>query len=399
MSVFEAMPDGGAPNRKGSEPQVGNLTQSQSPAADLVPPALQHYPETLVPDEFAAPAPSDSEATDVSVGAAVGGASAYEGFGRTEPTWPDVDRRKHLDTFADAEPNSLADVPPPKVHQSMPRRTVVRWSSIAFGAILAALLIIGGLWVATGGRYYIMTTPSMSPALPVGALVLTKPFAQADVQKGTIIAFVAPTGKYRMYTHRVIGIDPAGYRTKGDASMDADGWIVPFTNVRGVVVSVLPGVGWLVRALPWLLLGLLIAIGLAAFVPWRWGVFMPIVAMVIVLSVPLLILKPLVRGELVQTRPGPDAVVARVVNTGLLPLKFTATGIDAVHVAPGHWSDLRLPVPKVTGQYGIDAKVDLGLLGWVLLGLLCALPLLIGGTIALREWRKERAGTLVVPMS
>ena len=272
-------------------------------------------------------------------------------------TWPDVDRRRSADLEAPPDSRPVTDAPPPQVQHELPRRTIVRWSSIAFGVILASLLVVGGLWVATGGRYYIVTTPSMSPALPVGSLVLTKTFTQADVQKGTIIAFVPPTGKYRMFTHRVIGVDPAGYLTKGDASMNADPWgVVPFANVRGIVVSVLPGVGWLVRALPWLLLGLLIAIGLAAFVPWRWGVFMPIVAMVIVLSVPLLILKPLVRGELVQTKQTNDAVVARVVNTGLLPLKFTATGIDGVHVAPGHWTDLQLPVPKVTGKYGIDAN-------------------------------------------
>lgn len=391
------------------DPEQDSSAPAQLPhdPSQLVPPSLQQYPDTLVPQEFEAP--SDEP---VPVAAGVGVAAAASTVAASTVAAPVAHNRRATDaepTWSDGEsllPPATQTEPPAKSlgrptvspGDGFPRRTLVRLSAIAFGVLLAVLLAIGGLWVATGGRYYIMTTPSMSPALPVGSLVLTKPYKAAEVTKGTIIAFAPPIGPYRTYTHRVIDVQPDGYLTKGDAVMHPDNWgVVPFANVHGIVVAVLPGVGWLVRALPWLLLGLLIAIGLAAFVPWRWGVFMPIVAMVIVLTVPLLVLKPLVRGELVETAQDQTKVTARVVNTGLLPLKFAASGIEPVHVAPGHWTDLHLPVPKETGKYGIKATVDLGLTGWIILGLLCLLPLFIGLTIALREWRKERTGALVLP--
>jgi hypothetical protein len=282
----------------------------------------------------------------------------------------------------------------------VPKRRIVRISTIAFGVVLTILLALGGIWLVSGGKYYIVSTPSMSPQLPVGALVLTRPFTKDQVAVGTIISFQPPTGDARIYTHRVIAVTPLGYGTKGDAERLSDPWgVVPFANVKGVVVQSLPGIGWLVRALPWLLVGLLLVIGLAAIVPWRWGVFLPIVGAVVVISIPLIALRPLVRGELIDSRTGTTTITARVVNTGLLPLKFTPKGRPGVHVAAGHWTDLKVPRPSKAGRFDITARVDLSLLGWVILALLCALPLILGIAVALREWRKDKAGRLVIPSS
>jgi signal peptidase I len=278
-----------------------------------------------------------------------------------------------------------------------PKRSVVQVSTIIFGVVLALLLAFGGIWIATGGKYYIMSTPSMSPALPVGALVLTQPYTASKVAVGTVIVFQPPDPKKRTYTHRVIAITPLGYKTKGDAEMGPDNWTIPFANVKGVVVQSLPGVGWLLRALPWLLVGLLLVIGLAAMVPWRWGVFMPLIAVVIVVTIPLIVLKPLVRGQLVETSTGGPTIVARVVNTGLLPLKFTPAGQPGVHIAAGHWYDFKWPQSTKAQQFNIHARVDLTLTGWIILGLLCLLPLFLAIGVSIREWRKEKNGTLVLP--
>jgi signal peptidase I len=290
------------------------------------------------------------------------------------------------------------DLPPTTTELAAgPKRKIVRVSTIIFGIVLAALLAFGGIWLATGGKYYIMSTPSMSPALPVGALVLTQPFTPAKVVVGTVIVFQPPDPVQRTFTHRVIAITPLGYKTKGDAEMGPDAWTIPFENVKGVVVQSLPGVGWLLRALPWLLVGLLLVIGLAAMVPWRWGVFMPLLAVVIVVTIPLIVLKPLVRGQLVEKADGSTTITARVVNTGLLPLKFEPVGQPGVHVAAGHWYDFTFPKTDKAQQFNIHARVDLTLAGWIILGLLCLLPLFLAIGVSVREWRKEKNGTLVIP--
>jgi signal peptidase I len=293
----------------------------------------------------------------------------------------------------------ITDEPVPTTTQlaAGPKRAVVRISTIIFGVVLALLLAFGGIWLATGGKYYIMSTPSMSPALPVGALVLTQPYSQAKVAVGTIIVFQPPDKTVRTYTHRVIAITPLGYKTKGDAEMQTDAWTIPFANVKGIVVQSLPGIGWLLRALPWLLIGLLLVIALAALVPWRWGVFTPLLAVVIVILIPLIVLKPLVRGQLVEKVDGVKFVTARVVNTGLLPLKFTPVGHPGVHIAAGHWYDFKFPQGQKAQQFSINARVDLTLTGWIILGLLCLLPLFLAIGVTIREWRKEKNGTLVLP--
>jgi hypothetical protein len=146
-----------------------------------------------------------------------------------------------------------------------------------------------------------------------------------------------------------------------------------------------------------LLVGLLLVIGLAAMVPWRWGVFMPLIAVVIVVAIPLIVLRPLVRGDFVEKKTGTATITARVVNTGLLPLKFEPKGQPGVHVAPGHWVDLKFPRTDKNQYFDIKARVDLSLLGWLILGFLCALPLLLAIGVSIREWRKEKNGTLVIP--
>jgi len=279
-----------------------------------------------------------------------------------------------------------------------PKRPWVRISTAIFGVVLVVLISIASLWLITGGRYYIVTTPSMSPVLPVGALALTQPYAARDVRLGTIIAFQPPYGPPRIFMHRVVSVTSSGYVTKGDANPARDPWpVVPFRNVKGVVVQSLPGVGWVVKAMPWFVVGIFLAILLAAYVPWRWGVFSPLISMVIIVTVPLLVLRPLVRGELIYYTQTNHLITARVVNTGLLPLVFTPEAGRSAHVSAGYWTDMHLPQPPKGQRFNITATVDLSVLGWIGLILLCLTPLIIGIVVTVRERNKEKRGQLVVP--
>ena len=69
------------------------------------------------------------------------------------------------------EPPEADDAAEPKVRRGRVAR--VAWYSTV--ALLAAFLLVCAVWTITGGRTYVVTTPSMSPTVPVGSLVLTRP--------------------------------------------------------------------------------------------------------------------------------------------------------------------------------------------------------------------------------
>lgn len=90
----------------------------------------------------------------------------------------------------------------------------------------------------------LVTTGSMEPALPAGAMVVAH--AQADYAVGDVISFRQDGA---VVTHRVAEETAEGYRTAGDANNVGDDETVPREAVLGRVVLCLPWVGGLLTAL------------------------------------------------------------------------------------------------------------------------------------------------------
>lgn len=90
----------------------------------------------------------------------------------------------------------------------------------------------------------IVTTGSMEPTLPAGAMVIAR--AQADYAVGDVVSF---RQEGAVVTHRIVAETAAGYRTAGDANNTPDSEAVPFEAVLGRVVLCLPGAGALLMAL------------------------------------------------------------------------------------------------------------------------------------------------------
>jgi len=90
----------------------------------------------------------------------------------------------------------------------------------------------------------IVTTGSMEPALPTGAMVIVR--EQKDYGVGDIVSFRQGDA---VVTHRVIEKTPEGYRTAGDANNTPDSAEVPANAVLGRVVLCLPRAGSLLLAL------------------------------------------------------------------------------------------------------------------------------------------------------
>jgi hypothetical protein len=77
---------------------------------------------------------------------------------------------------------------------------------------------------------------SMYPALKLGDWLRVIPYNGQKVRRGDVIVFVPPGSKSRI-VHRVVSLDAAGIKTRGDNSYDVDQWILRPAHILGRVVS------------------------------------------------------------------------------------------------------------------------------------------------------------------
>ncbi len=264
--------------------------------------------------------------------------------------------------------------------------------------VAAALgLLALGTAIALGVRTFDVQTPSMGRTAPVGSLVLTVPAGQHSLAVGDVVTFVPPVDAdaervARLpYTHRITAITDGSITTRGDANGAADAWTITRADVVGRVVTVLPGVGWLLRMLPWGVGGigaLWIATG---FVRGRGPrVATRLVGTAAVLAGLLTVFRPLV--ALVVT--GVDAgarPVAHVVSTGLLPIRAVGPTGSSERLASGATGQVPLP-PGTDGAVALSARLDLTPSGWVVLAAVCAVPLVLGVLFARPRGRAAGSG-------
>ncbi len=264
-----------------------------------------------------------------------------------------------------------------------PARKMI-WSLRIAIIVIATCILASAGWRLSGGSLYVISSPSMCPTICVGTLVLDEP-AGEDFHAGEVISFVPP-GLSQVYTHRVVYVFPDGsLETKGDAANIIDPWRVTASEVRGREVATLRGMGWFSLALPFLAMALTLILLARRMFPSinrrEWDRLF--VSLMIV--VPVWLLKPLVRGIIVQTsnvRRGVSEIT--VVNTGLLPAQFRVPdGQTASFVAPGMRVTLSGPV-KANGQLGLTQVASFHSYGWLFVGLMVSSPLLWYGVHLLR---------------
>jgi signal peptidase I len=228
--------------------------------------------------------------------------------------------------------------------------------AVSLGALAAALLALAAFtvgWRATGGRWFVVRSPSMGTAAPVGTLVWVRPVSFDDLRVGQLVSFRAPPAPQETYTHRVVARRADGsLTTKGDNNDMADPWSVRERDVIGRVAMHWWPVGWLVRAAPILGFGgvLLWALGRWCTAPaWKLPVW--IVGLSLLVSLSIYVVKPLVRAELLSFTPAPRGAQATFVTTGILPLRVSADGGGHVDVAPGEKRSLVATRPDHRGLY------------------------------------------------
>jgi len=134
-------------------------------------------------------------------------------------------------------------------------------------AVLALALLLLGL--ALGFRPVVITTGSMSPAVPAGSLVITRERPTSHVAVGDVI--VMDRARSITVTHRVVEISETSTGrqavTQGDANATADPDAYPLDRPIPVVVRAIPSLGRLIVAFRSPLSLALLAL---AAVAWLW---------------------------------------------------------------------------------------------------------------------------------
>jgi len=184
----------------------------------------------------------------------------------------------------------------------------------------------------------------MSPTVPVGALVVIRPLV-SPAHAGQMIVF-HPPGDSHTYIHRIVAVGPGPtYRTKGDNDPRADPWTVPAEDVIGRAATVVPDLGWLLRAGPVVAGAVAAAVIIGLLIPrWRrWAYLDAVCAALLLIS---LRLHPFVRWQLVTLTRSANRTHAWLFNTGILPIQLRARPGDTSVVASGHSANLAGPVDQ-----------------------------------------------------
>lgn len=110
-------------------------------------------------------------------------------------------------------------------------------------AYIASILILV-LPSFLGIQVLAVTSGSMEPVIPVGAVVYAQPVDFSEVQEGDVIAFHLEKSNTKV-THRVVGKDEAlkFVATKGDANKEPDAHPVSYQNIDGIVKCSIPHMG------------------------------------------------------------------------------------------------------------------------------------------------------------
>ena len=113
---------------------------------------------------------------------------------------------------------------------------------IAAALGLGAIAVVGPL---TGHQVIAMTSGSMGPDIPEGALIVVSPTRAVDLRIGDVVTVQLPSGA--LLTHRIVATSVVdGQRMvtiRGDANDPASSEVVAADRAIGRVLAVVPGAG------------------------------------------------------------------------------------------------------------------------------------------------------------
>ncbi|WKD58848.1 S26 family signal peptidase [Corynebacterium caspium] len=207
------------------------------------------------------------------------------------------------------------------------------------GILSATLLLLLLIGFASGWRSFVVTTPSMGTALPVGTLAITKPANISELAVGDVVT--AEVGEDFTRTHRVITLNENSIYTKGDLNGSRDPLALKQENIVGKIAFSSPVLGWILRMIP-----IIIVVWAVVYLLSR-RIDDPInrhryrmLAVFCGFALSIVIVRPLYGTALLSMRVenahDGEAVhaVAHTVNTGLMPIKVDGVGKDGTSTGP-----------------------------------------------------------------
>jgi signal peptidase I len=247
-------------------------------------------------------------------------------------------------------------------------------TGLAGGMLLFAAFV--AYWALSGGRWYIVETPSMGTAAPVGTLLWVAPTPFESIHVGEIITFHPPISPGETYSHRVVAINTDGtLSTKGDINGAVDPWRLQASNVIGRVAMRWWDIGWLVRAAPLLIGGgLILGLLVTRFTTARWKPPAVIAGSAVVVALAIYIYRPLVRAALISFAPESRGGRATYVSTGLLPTRLSAPHGGHVDLIDGRVGSILSTHANRHGRFQVTFGPHLPWWWWAVLVGVCFLP-------------------------
>jgi len=246
-------------------------------------------------------------------------------------------------------------------------------------ALLILVLTAGiamGAWYLSGGRLLIMQTASMCPRVCVGSLVADRPLV-GQVHLGQIISFHPPDDSLVTYTHQVSKVFANGtIQTKGIANPRHDPWLITRSDIVAKVSFSVWGLGWFLKALPILTSGAILWTIARPTFRTRGRRNWDTIWLTLVVVLPVLILKPFIRGVITQTAPDAahrDWLSATVINTGMLTARFRARHAKGSVVSARHIGIVNGPMEK--GGTILYQTASLHWWGWVIVASIVLSPI------------------------
>ena len=269
----------------------------------------------------------------------------------------------------------------PAPTQPVSTQLVRRLARLTFVAVIAVVVIAAVAFRVTGGRYLDVQTPSMAQAAPVGTLLLIAPRDTRHLAVGDIIAFHPPTSPHQTYAHRIVTIDAdQTIHTRGDNNPLDDPWKIHQNDLIGVVITRLWGIGWLLRILPFLVLGtaaMFTITSLTRFVPIDRRTPTRILGYSLVTAIAVYIYKPLVRVVPITQTSASGTASTTLVPTGLFGVTVHAQHGTTIHLAPGQIGTVTSTSTATNDHFHISLAPHLAPYAWTLVALACLTPLAI----------------------
>ena len=117
-------------------------------------------------------------------------------------------------------------------------------------ALVAPFTVYAVPEVVSADESFVVLTPSMTPAIAPGDVVVVAERDPATVAVGDVITFSRGTSDVPV-THRVVGVaetaNGLAFETMGDANEGPDPGLVPAANLVGVVALTIPYIGFVIQ--------------------------------------------------------------------------------------------------------------------------------------------------------